>query len=302
MKALVNWRLNSFFTCFQFRSHNFDMTSTSCPNYKSISIRNFPRTRSIILSLQTKHQNQLLALLQQPAYEFAMDHALMRGLRAGEIIFEKGEQLTHAVFPVSGQISLMAIRGDGRVAEKMAIGPEGMLGLRFFLGGGVTRSHSVVRIPGEAVWLPMSAIQTMLERFPCLRTIMLYYGNAMITQLLEAAACNSLCLAPQRVARWLLHAHDAVQGNSIPITQESLAEALGLRRATVNSVCLELGKAGIIHYSRGKLTICDRQALEGRASEAYDNIRAAFDWQSQLMPPVLPDSRHESLYRVMTVE
>ena len=249
-----------------------------------------------------RRQNHLFALLQQPAYEFAMEHALMRSLRHGEIIFEKGEQLTHAVFPVSGQISLMAVRGDGRVAEKMAIGPEGMLGLRFFLGGGVTRSHSVVRIPGEAVWLPMSAIQTMLERFPCLRAIMLYYGNAVITQLLESAACNSLSLAPERVARWLLHAHDAVHGDSMQITQESLAETLGLRRATVNSVCLELGRSGIIDYCRGKLTICDREALEERASEAYGNIRAAFAWQSQMTPPVLPDSRHEALYRVMTVE
>lgn len=249
------------------------------------------------MSFEMRHQNHLFALLQQPAYDFAMEHALMRSLRHGEIIFERGEQLTHAVFPVSGQISLMAVRGDGRVAEKMAIGPEGMLGLRFFLGGGVAGSHSVVRIPGEAVWLPMSAIQTMLERFPCLRAIMLYYGNAMIVQLLESAACNSLSLAPERVARWLLHAHDAVLGDSIQITQESLAEALGLRRATVNSVCTELSRTGIIDYSRGKLVICDREALEQRASEAYGNIRTAFAWQTQMTPPILPDSRHEAIYR-----
>jgi CRP-like cAMP-binding protein len=249
--------------------------------------------------LDTRRQNHLLALLQRPAYEFAMEHALIRGLRHGEIIFEKGEPLTHAVFPVSGQISLMAVRDDGRVAEKMAIGPEGMLGLRFFLGGGIAKSHSVVRIPGEAVWLPMTAIQTMLERFPCLRTIMLHYGNAMIAQLLESAACNSLCLAPERVARWLLHAHDSVHGDSIQITQESLAEALGLRRATVNSACLELGKAGIIDYSRGKLIICDREKLEDRASQAYANIRSAFAWQSQMKPPVLPDSHHQALYQAL---
>lgn len=249
--------------------------------------------------VDVRRQNHLLKLLQPPAYEFAMEHALTRSLRHGEIIFEKGEQLSHAVFPISGQISLMAVRDDGRVAEKMAIGPEGMLGLQSFLDSGVARSHSVVRIPGEAVWLPMSAIQTMLERFPCLRAIMLHYGSAMIIQLLESAACNSLSLAPERVARWLLHAHDAVQGDSIQITQESLAEALGLRRATVNSVCLELSRTRVIHYCRGKLTICDRTALVERASEAYRNIREAFAWQAELKPPVLPDSRHDALYHAI---
>ncbi len=258
----------------------------------------FPRTRSNDLSSIPASQNRLLALLRPPALDFVLQHALLRGMHAGELIFEKGQPLTHAVFPLSGQISLMAIRSDGRVAEKMAIGPEGMIGLSVFLDGRTTISRSIVRIPGEALWLPMQAITKMLEKFPCLRTIMLYYGRATITQLLESSACNSLSLAPERVARWLLHAHDAVHGETIAITQEGLAEALGLRRATVNAVCMDLTRTDIISCCRGKIVIKDRDGLLTRASEAYGNIASAYEWQKQLTIPVLPDERHEAFYRM----
>jgi len=223
----------------------------------------------------------ILPLLRPDAREFIGSQALTRNMQAGEVIFEPTGTLSHAVFPHSGQISLLAIRDDGRIAEQTAIGPEGMIGLSMILGGGATLSRSVARIPGIATWVPLATMTEALERFPCLYTALVLYGRSLIIQLMESVACNSLGHAPERVARRLLHAHDAVHGDRIPITQESLAEALGLRRATVNAVCTELSRDDIITYTRGKVVVNDRAGLETRASDAYRRIVASYSWQSQ---------------------
>lgn len=223
----------------------------------------------------------ILPLLRPDARDFIAGKALTRNMQAGEVIFEPTGTLSHAVFPHSGQISLLAIRDDGRVAEQTAIGPEGMIGLSMILGGGATLSRSVTRVPGVATWIPLATMTEALERFPCLYTALILYGRSLIVQLMESVACNSLGHAPERVARRLLHAHDSVHGDTIQITQESLAEALGLRRATVNAVCTDLGREGIITYSRGKVTVNDRGGLEARASDAYRRIVASYAWQSR---------------------
>lgn len=155
-----------------------------------------------------------------------------------------------------------------------------MIGLSMILGGGATLSRSVTRVPGVATWVPLASMTEALERFPCLYTALILYGRSLIVQLMESVACNSLGLAPERVARRLLHAHDAVHGDVIPITQESLAEALGLRRATVNAACTCLSRDGIITYTRGRVVVNNRKGLEARASDAYRRIMASYFWQS----------------------
>ncbi len=225
--------------------------------------------------------NRILPLLRPEAQEFLKGHALTRNMQAGEVIFEPTGTLSHAVFPHSGQISLVAVRHDGRVAEQMALGPEGMIGLSIILGGGATLSRSVTRIPGTATWIPVRAMTEALQRFPCLYNALILYGRSLIIQLMESVSCNSLAHAPERVARRLLHAHDAVHADTILITQESLAEALGLRRATVNAVCTDLGRDGIITYTRGKVTVLDRAGLETRASDAYARIAESYQWQAK---------------------
>ncbi len=226
-------------------------------------------------------ENRILSLLRPDAQEFLKARSLTREMYPGEVIFEPQDALTHAVFPHCGQISLIAVRDDGRVAEQMALGPEGMLGLSMILGGGTMLSRSVIRIPGNATWVPVQVMKEALDRFPCLYSAMVLYGRSLIAQLMESVACNSLGHAPERVARRLLHAHDSVHGDTIQITQESLAEALGLRRATVNGVCTDLSREGIITYARGKVTVNDRAGLEARASAAYAGIVSAYAWQSR---------------------
>ena len=223
--------------------------------------------------------NRIFPLLRPEAQEFIGNHSVTRAMQAGEIIYDPAGAFAYAVFPHSGQISMIAVRDDGRIAEQIALGPEGMLGLSMILGGTSPLSLSVTRIPGVATWIPVEAMNEALTRFPCFYRAMILYGRALIVQLMENVACNSLGHAPERVAHRLLHAHDSVHGDTILITQESLAEALGLRRATVNGVCTDLGREGIITYARGKVIVNDRAGLEARASDAYGRIVAAYAWQ-----------------------
>ena len=225
--------------------------------------------------------NRIFPLLRPEAQEFIGNHSVTRAMQSGEVVYDPVCDFSHAVFPHSGQISMIAVREDGRVAEQIAIGPEGMLGVSVVLDGNSPLSRSVTRVPGVATWVPVAALSEALARFPCFYRAMILYGRALIVQLMEYVACNSLGHAPERVAHRLLHAHDSVHGDTILITQESLAEALGLRRATVNGVCTDLGREGIITYARGKVTVNDRAALEARASDAYARIVAAYSWQTR---------------------
>jgi CRP-like cAMP-binding protein len=208
--------------------------------------------------------------------EFLQKRLITRSMSVGEVIYEEGAPVTHAVFPHEGVISLMSQMQSGRAVEKASIGHEGFLGFAFILGGGNTVSRSTVRIAGHASWLAIEDLDEAIAEFPCVSDVMLRYSKSFITQLLESVACNSLHTAQQRIARWLLHAHDRVGGDSISLTQEALSEVLGLRRATVSEVWSELQRTGAISYSRGRISILDRQALEESTCECFHRIRKAF--------------------------
>lgn len=220
-------------------------------------------------------QNRILASVQPDARIFLRDHSELRELNTGDVIFEDGAPVTHAVFPHEGVISIVAEMKNGRSVEKSSIGPEGFVGFTLIMGGGTSLGRSVVQVPGRASWVSIADLDTALERFHCVREIMLRYAKSHTVQLMESVACNSLHTAEQRVARWLLHAHDRVNGDTYYLTQEALAKLLALRRATVNAICTELMEAGAIAYHRGSLTVTDRSALHDRACECYDRIRHA---------------------------
>jgi CRP-like cAMP-binding protein len=218
-------------------------------------------------------RNQFIRSLQPAAQEFFARRAYTRQTFAGEIIYEDQAPFTHAVFPHSGLLSLMAEMEDGRTVEKTSIGPDGFLGFVLIMGGGKAISKSVVRIPGHASWLSVEDLDLALSQFECVREVMLRYAKSLISQLMETVACNSLHSADQRVSRWLLTAHDSIQGDTMELTQHAIAESLGLRRATVSEICSQLLASNLIDYSRGKLTVLDHQKLEERACECYRRIR-----------------------------
>lgn len=220
-------------------------------------------------------RNRVWLALRPRAQEFLAQRCLTREIRAGEIIYREGEPFTHAVFPHEGLISLMAEMNGGRSVEKVSIGNEGFLGFVIIMGGGPAISTTVVQVPGYASWLSIRDLDEALEEFTCVRETMLRYAKSLITQALESIACNSLHSAEQRVSRWLLGAHDRIRGDRFELTQQTLSNVLGLRRATVSEACSRLQAAGAIDYSRGVVTIANRSKLEGLACECYAKIRRA---------------------------
>jgi len=218
-------------------------------------------------------RNRILTALRPAAQDFISKRVLTRPFSAGEVIYEVGAPFTHAVFPHEGSLSLMAFMEDGRSVEKASIGLEGFLGFVLIMGGGSAISTSVARVPGHASWLSIEDLDEALAEFVCVRETMLRYAKALISQTMESVACNSLHSAEQRIARWLLHVHDRVQGDRFLLTQQAMAESLGLRRATVSDICSQFQRAGLLDYSRGVLTVVERAALESKACECYRRVR-----------------------------
>jgi len=220
-------------------------------------------------------RNKIILALRPAAQEFLGQRLVTREIAAGEVIYEDGAPLTHAVFPHEGVLSLMASMENGRSVEKVSIGLEGFIGFAVLMGGNSAVSRSVVNVPGYASWLKLSDMDEAMGEFICVRETMLRYAQALITQAMESVACNSLHSAEQRVSRWLLHAHDRVAGDRFLVTQQAISEILGLRRATVSAVCSSLQNQGIIEYSRGAVSVTDRAGMEQHACECYGRIRRA---------------------------
>jgi CRP-like cAMP-binding protein len=220
-------------------------------------------------------RNRILDSIRPQAQEFFRTHADVRPMNTGDVIFEDGAPVTHVVFPHEGVVSIIAEMSNGRSVEKSSIGPEGFLGFSLIMGGGSSLGRSVVQVPGQASWVTIADLDVALEEFQCVREIMLRYAKSHTVQLMESVACNSLHTAEQRVARWLLHAHDRVEGDTYSVTQEAIAMLLALRRATVNAICTDLMNAGAISYHRGSLRVTNRAVLHERACECYERIRLA---------------------------
>ena len=222
--------------------------------------------------------NRLLAALSPEARQFMEQRAEMRRMNAGDVVFEEEATVTHAVFPHEGVVSLIAPMENGRSVEKSLIGSEGFLGFVIVMGGKTVFGRSVVQVAGSASWVPVDRVEEALVRFSCVRDVMLRFTKAHMAHLMESLACASLHSAEQRVARWLLHTHDRVEGDAFHVTQESIAALLALRRATVNAACTELMSAGAISYHRGAVRVTDRDRLLGRACGCYGRIRKAESW------------------------
>ena len=218
-------------------------------------------------------RKRVLTALRPAAQDFISRRALTRPFSAGEVFYEIGAPFTHAVFPHEGSLSLMTYIEDGRSDKKASIGLEGFLGFVLIMGGGSAISTSVARVPGYASWLAIWDLDEALAEFVCVRETMLRYAKALISQTMGSVACNSLHSAEQRIARWLLHVHDRVQGDRFLLTQQAVAESLGLRRATVSDVCSQFQRDGLLDYSRGGLAVVERAALESTACECYRRVR-----------------------------
>jgi len=219
--------------------------------------------------------NRILAGLPDEARGYIEERAETRPIAAGDILFEEGASITHAIFLHDGIVSLIARMENGRTVEKSLIGSEGFLGFGLVMGGDTVFGQAVVQVAGHASWLAVADARSALRRYESLHAAMLRFAKGHMAQLMESLACASTHTARQRVARWLLQVHDRVAGDRFHITQEAVASLLALRRATVNEICTELANAGAISYHRGVLDIIDRGRLRDNACECYDRIRIA---------------------------
>jgi CRP-like cAMP-binding protein len=194
-------------------------------------------------------------------------------LEQGVILQEQGEPIERVYFPNSGMISLVAVMKQGNAVETATVGREGAIGAMSGLGPRHAFTRAVVQMPGTASMIATSKFQTIVERSAVIRDVIVRHNEVLLAQVQQSAACNALHEAEARFCRWLLQSRDRSDSDVVPITQEFLAQMLGVRRTTVTLVAQSLQDAGLLRYRRGRIEIVDRDGLEERACECYKAVR-----------------------------
>jgi CRP-like cAMP-binding protein len=190
-------------------------------------------------------------------------------LALDQVIYEPDTRLDHAYLPTTSLVSLIYTTQEGATAQMALIGNEGVAGIELFLDGNTAHYRTVVQIAGEAIKAPAKPLQAEFARGGSFQHVILRYSHSLLAQLAQTAVCNRLHSVEQRLCRWLLECHDRVNGNEIQMTQENMANMLGVRREAVTMAAGRLQEAGVIHYSRGHIHILDRQGLESIGCECY---------------------------------
>ena len=205
-------------------------------------------------------------------------------LALGKVLYESGTQMTHVVFPTTAIVSLLYVMESGDSAEIAVVGNEGLVGISLFMGGGSTPSRAVVQSAGMGYRLRAAAIKEEFNRAGPAQHLMLRYTQALITQMAQTAACNRHHSLDQQLCRWLLLSLDRLQGNDLVMTQELIANMLGVRREGVTAGALKLQEAGVIRYARGHIHVIDRAALEARTCECYGVVKKEYE---RLLPEAI---------------
>jgi len=233
--------------------------------------------RAITLADPSSHHNHLLNALAPDDYARLAPHLKLVPLALGEVLYEPGAKLRYVYFPTTSIISLLYVMENGASAEIAIVGNEGLLGISLFMGGGTTPSRAVVQSAGHAYRLRADMIKTEFERFGPTMHLLLLYTQALITQMAQTAVCNRHHSIDQQLCRWLLLSMDRLPTNELSMTQELIANMLGVRREGVTEAAGKLQDAGLIRYQRGRITVIDRPGLEKRTCECYQVVRAEFD-------------------------
>ena len=212
--------------------------------------------------------NHLLAALSSPDRERWSPQLQLVDLVRGQVLYEAGRSHTHVFFPTTAIVSLLCVIENGASAEIAVVGNEGLVGISILMGGDSTPSRAVVQSAGQAYRLSALTMKDELNR-PPVQSLMLRYLQALMTQMAQTAACNRHHSLDQQLCRWLLDSLDRLSGDELLMTQELIANMLGVRREGVTEAALKLQGAGLIRYSRGHITVIDRPRLEARTCECY---------------------------------
>jgi CRP-like cAMP-binding protein len=215
----------------------------------------------------------LLDKLPEPDYHAISEQLELVDLPLRAPIYERDQIVEHAYFPIDCVLSLVAQMSDGQSVEVATIGNEGVAGLPLFLQTRRTSEHrAFCQVAGSSLRMPAETFLECIEQVPSLRLQLQRYTMTLFAQVAQSSACNRLHPIEQRCARWLLLTHDRVGSDEFPLTQEFLAQMLGVQRTSVNAVAQSLSEAGAIRYVRGVITVLDRPRLEAAACECYEII------------------------------
>lgn len=218
-------------------------------------------------------QNQLLQSLSREEYARLLPNLERVDLALGHVIYEAGEPLHHVYFPTTCIVSLLYVLESGASAEIAIVGNDGLLGVALFMGGGTMPNRAVVQSAGYAYRIRLQQVMQEFNRHGDMLHLILLYTQSLITQMAQTAVCNRYHTIDQQLCRWLLISLDRLPSNQLKMTQELIANMLGVRREGVTEAARRLQEAGLIKYTRGLITIIDRQGLEDRVCECYQVVK-----------------------------
>jgi CRP-like cAMP-binding protein len=219
-----------------------------------------------------KRENRLLEALEPADYALLMPHLRTAYFAQGAVLQEQEAPVDHVYFPLNGLVSLVSVMEDGQIVETAIVGREGTVGAFAGLGPWHAFTRATIQIPATVAVIETAQFQEAVSRSERIRELVLRYKEALLGQVQQTAACNALHKLEPRLARWLLQALDRTDAREMPLTQDSIAEMLSVRRTTVTVVAGKLQEAGLIRYRRGRIVVLDRAGLEHLACECYRAI------------------------------
>lgn len=225
----------------------------------------------------TPQKNSLLNALPTEVFERIYPHLEQVPMPLGEVIYESGDKLRYLYFPTTCIVSLLYVMENGSSAEIAVVGNEGIVGVALFMGGGTMPNRAVVQSAGHAFRIRKNYFMLEFNRHGSLLHLMLRYTQALICQMAQTAVCNRHHSVDQQLCRWLLLSLDRLDSNTLTMTQELIANMLGVRREGVTEAAGKLQQANLIEYRRGRITVLDRPGLEAQVCECYQVVKAEFD-------------------------
>jgi CRP-like cAMP-binding protein len=231
----------------------------------------------VIATFADHKKNHLLAALPEAEWQRWLPKLELVEMPLGEVLYESGGTLSHVYFPTTAIVSLLYVMENGASAEIAVVGNEGLVGVSLFMGGESTPSRAVVQSAGQGIRLEARSMKNEFNRAGPTLHLLLRYTQALITQMAQTAVCNRHHSVDQQLCRWLLLSLDRLEGDELVMTQELIANMLGVRREGVTEAALSLQQAGLIRYARGHITVLDREGLEKRTCECYAVVKKEYD-------------------------
>jgi CRP-like cAMP-binding protein len=233
--------------------------------------------RIVDLGIGAVGRNRLLASLAPADFAVLAPHLAETTLERGAVLTEPGQPIKRVIFPRGGLVSLLGILPEGHAVDTATIGREGGIGLSAGLGSQVGVSRAVVQLPGPGAQISPARLAEAAAQSKAVRDMIVRYGEALLAQVQQSVVCNTVHHVQERLCRWLLQAHDRIEGDTIPLTQEFLSGLLGVQRTTVTAICRMLQAEGIIDVRRGRILIRNVSALSRKSCGCYSVVRRVTD-------------------------